>query len=108
MASGQSSVGQTGSGAGISRGPGAAPITWGEETPDLRAQMNWKAMAAPDSPEEAMQIMKITSIAPTTDAVAENVATADVMTKTSGEAVWKRRMKPEHRQAVRRFFKRKN
>lgn len=95
-----------GTGHGITRGPGSLPLTWGDETPDLREQMKWQSMAAPDSPEEAMEILRMTSMAPTTDGQqVEGVGTADVVTKTPGETVWKRRMKPEHRQAVKRFFK---
>jgi hypothetical protein len=105
---GISAAAQVGTGAGITRGPGSIPLTWGDETPDLRDQMNWQSMAAPSSPEEAMQIIRMTSTAPTIDAKAEGVGTADVVTGTPGETVWKRRMKPEHRQAVKRFFKPKD
>jgi len=95
-----------GTGTGITRGPGSVPLTWGNETPDLREQMQWNSMAAPESPEEAMEILRMTSMAPTTDSQqVEGVGTADVVTQTPGETVWKRRMKPEHRQAVKRFFK---
>lgn len=95
-----------GTGTGITRGPGSVPLTWGEETADLREQMQWKSMAAPDSPEEAMEIIRMTTMAPSTEGQqTEGVGTADVVTKTPGETVWKRRMKPEHRQAVKRFFK---
>jgi hypothetical protein len=95
-----------GTGSGITRGPGSVPLTWGNETPDLREQMQWNSMAAPDSPEEAMEILRMTSMAPTTNSQqVEGVGTADVTTHTPGETVWKRRMKPEHRQAVKRFFK---
>ncbi|NQU48225.1 MAG: hypothetical protein HQ519_06225 [Planctomycetes bacterium] len=105
---GTGTTAQAGSGTGITRGPGSVPLTWGDETPDLRDQMKWQSMAAPDSPEEAMQIIRMTSSAPTIDAKAEGVGAADVVTGTPGETVWKRRMNPDHRQAVKRFFKPKD
>ncbi len=95
-----------GTGSIITRGPGSLPMTWGGETPDLRDQMQWRSMAAPNSPEEAMEIIRMTTMAPTTEGQqSEGAGTADVATQTPGETVWKRRMKPEHRQAVKRFFK---
>ncbi|MBC8405571.1 MAG: hypothetical protein H8E15_10115 [Planctomycetes bacterium] len=105
---GSGTTAQAGTGAGITRGPGSVPLTWGDETPDLRDQMKWTSMAAPDSPEEAMEIIRMTSTAPTVDAKAEGVGAADVVTSTPGETVWKRRMNPDHRQAVKRFFKPKD
>jgi hypothetical protein len=80
------------------------PLTWGEETPEMRDQMQWQAMAAPNSPEEAMQILQMTSIAPNAQPRTEAIGPAGKAAITPGEAVWKRRMRPEHRQAVKRFF----
>lgn len=91
---------------GPGRGPGSAPLTWGEETAELRDQMSWEAMAAPNSPEEAMQLLQLSTMAPTTDAVTDVIGSTDVKVQTSGAAVWQRRMRPEHREAVKRFFER--
>lgn len=94
-----------GSGSGISRGPGTSPISWGAETPDLREQMHSEALPAPKSPEEAMQLLGFTNLAPEVNAQAEGQQGGGAV-NTSGQAVWKRRMSPEHRKAVQRFFER--
>jgi hypothetical protein len=90
---------------GITRGPGAAPLTWGAETPDLREQMTSEGLPAPDSPESAMQLLGFSQLAPEINAQAEGQSSGGAVGAT-GEAVWKRRMSPEHRKAVQRFFQR--
>jgi hypothetical protein len=94
-----------GSGAGVTRGPGSVPLTWGEETPDLREQMTSEGLPAPDSPESAMQLLGFSQLAPEVNATAEGQQSGGAVGAT-GEAVWKRRMSPEHRKAVQRFFQR--
>jgi hypothetical protein len=96
---------QPGTGAGIARGPGSMPITWGDETPDLREQMTSEGLPAPDSPESAMQLLGLSQLAPETRPTAEGQQAGGAVGAT-GEAVWKRRMSPEHRKAVQRFFQR--
>lgn len=96
---------QAGTGTGINRGPGATPLTWGEETPDLREQMTAEGLPAPENPEQAMQLLGFSQLAPETAAQAEGQQGGGAVGAT-GEAVWKRRMSPEHRKAVQRFFQR--
>jgi len=96
---------QAGTGTGINRGPGATPLSWGAETPDLREQMTAEGLPAPDNPEQAMQLLGFSQMAPEIAAQAEGQQGGGAVGAT-GEAVWKRRMSPEHRKAVQRFFQR--
>ncbi len=89
---------------GITRGPGSAPLSWGEESPDLSAQMEMEALAAPQSMEEAMQLLQLSSMAPNVAPEAESTQAAGAGPTVRGEATWKRRLRPSHRQVVRRFF----
>lgn len=95
-----------GSGGDISRGPGSVPMQWGDETPDLRAEMRAEALIAPSNPEEAMELLGLTQMAPTVDVQGEGQQTSGPGADTAGEAVWKRRLRPEHRKAVQRYFER--
>ena len=96
---------QAGTGSGISRGPGSVPLSWGEETPDLRDQMRAEGLPAPDSPEAAMQLLGFGQVAPEVQAETEGQRAGGAVGAT-GDAAWKRRMSPEQRKAVQRFFQR--
>jgi len=89
---------------GVSRGPGSTPLTWGDETPEFGDQMQVRKVDVPDSPEQAMELIGLTQLAPTVNGVAEGPQATGGSVQTSGEAVWKRRVRPEHRKAVQRFF----
>lgn len=53
-----------------------------------------------------MQLLRLSTMTPTTHAIQDQILGSDVQTTTKGEAVWRRRMRPEHREAVKRFFER--
>ncbi len=92
---------------GVSRGPGAAQLDWGAETPDLAAEMQARALPPPANYDEAMRLLQTAGVTPRADGIAEAVAEAAAGGAT-GQASWQRRTAPHHREAVRRFFARKD
>lgn len=99
---------QEGIGSGApSRGPGTTPLTWGAETPELAAAMEAQAMPPPTDLDAALRLLQVVGTAPRADGVAEGVGTAGAGGAT-GQAAWQRRTAPHHREAVRRFFERKD
>lgn len=91
---------------GVTRGPGAAPLTWGEESPDLGAEMAATALPAPASPEEATLLLGLAAAAPETAPQETLVPAAGAGPGTQGETTFGRRLHPRHRHAVREFFDR--
>ncbi len=95
--------GMPGSG-GISRGPGDADLTWGEERADRDALFSPEILPPGQklALEQSMVIGEVLVDAET-DASAE--AAGLVGTETSqGGATWRRRLAPSHRDAVSTFF----
>jgi len=68
--------------------------------------MVMKALPAPGSVEEAMQLMQLSNMAPNIAPEAGSTVTGNPVTAPGDEAVWQRRIHPKHRQAVRQFFQR--
>ena len=68
--------------------------------------MSMKALPAPGSVEEAMQLMQLSNMAPEVAPEAGSAVTGIPETAPRDEAVWQRRIHPKHRQAVRQFFQR--
>ena len=66
--------------------------------------MRMEALAAPENMEEAMELLQLSRMAPTVDPNAENTQAAAAGPAVHGEATWKRRLRPSHREVVRRFF----
>jgi hypothetical protein len=89
---------------GVSRGPGALPLTWGDETPELAEELEVVALPAPRSLDEAMAVIATARSAPDAQPLAEGVQAGASGTTTSGDATYHRRLKPAHRAVVRDFF----
>ena len=91
-------------GAGLSRGPGAAELTFGDETglhdEDFEAE-SLGGLPVPDATNS--ELVGVELVAPEVDAQGESAGATDVGA-SAGSATWKRRLSPSQRAAVRRFF----
>ena len=93
---------------GINRGPGTAPVTWGEATPELLDEMTSASLAPPRNVEEATQLLSTVSTAPNAAPLTEGVQAGAAAAGVTGEAVHQRRLHPRHRKAVAGFFDRED
>lgn len=90
----------------MTRGPGSAPLTWGEQTPELLSEMQTKSLPPPRNFDEAMQLLGTARTAPTSAPIAEGVRDGATGAGVTGEAIHRRRLHPRHREAVAGFFER--
>ena len=89
---------------GVNRGPGAAPMFWGDEEPSRADE--FAVQALPDARfRESEWSMKVgvTTGAPRVSPVSEPGAGTGVEAQ-AGSGSWRRRVAPRHRAAVKRFF----
>ena len=89
---------------GVNRGPGAAELTWGEETPGRTDLFEAKSLpAARHADPERTAVFSVGATAPNVNPVAEGAGSQDVEGST-GRSAWRRRLSPSHRRAVKTFF----
>ena len=88
----------------MSRGRGDAEMTWGDETEGDTSKFDVEVLP-PAAVEdiEASGILGVGRGAPEVNPSAEGAGSATVEGSV-GNAAWKRRLSPSHRQAVRTFF----
>lgn len=91
---------------GVSRGPGSAPLTWGQESDGDTSRFEPRALpqAGYRDPENSA-VAGVGAAAPDVDPVREASGAVDVGPGARA-AAWKRRLAPHHRDAVRTFFSR--
>jgi len=88
---------------GVSRGPGHAPLDFNGETAENAERFAEHALPPGALDLERSQLLGVGAGAPQESPSAE--ASSKVSTQLSaGEASWKRRLAPQHREAVRTFF----
>ncbi len=89
---------------GVGRGPGSAPLTFGEEQPELRDRFKVGALPKGSLPDfENSGLVGLSATAPTVEVLEQaggNGAFGTEGTQTS----FTRRVAPRHRDAVRDFF----
>lgn len=89
---------------GVSRGRGDAEMTWGEETPGETDPFESKTL--PDAryaDPEHTGIVGIGAAAPPVDPQAEAPGSGAIEA-SGGQSAWRRRLAPQHRDAVRTWF----
>lgn len=89
---------------GISRGRADAEMTWGEETEDA-AEFEPDALPPGQIPDvDSSVLLGVSSTSPTAQPQSESATGGPAGQASAGEAAWKRRLSPSHRDAVKRFF----
>jgi hypothetical protein len=89
---------------GVSRGRGDAEMTWGEETQGDRDAFESKTLPdATYADAEHSELVGIGAAAPTVDPHAEAPGTGAIES-SGGQSAWRRRLAPQHREAVRSWF----
>lgn len=97
------SVSAGGGQGGVSRGPGHAALDFKGETPESAARFAEQALPPGGLDLARSQLLGVGAGAPQENPSAE--ASSQTSTQLSaGEASWKRRLAPQHREAVRSFF----
>ncbi|MEZ5976954.1 MAG: hypothetical protein R3F34_01885 [Planctomycetota bacterium] len=87
-----------------SRGPGAAPLTYGREAPDRADAFAPKRLTPAGLRDlEHSQVVGVGSTAPEVDAQGEG-ATSNEFGREGTQSGERRRLAPKHRRAVERFF----
>lgn len=89
---------------GVSRGPGTAPITYGDEQPELRDRFRSGVLppgALPDFDNSGLAGLSAT--APTVE-VLDQAAGVGTFGTEGTQTSFTRRVAPRHREAVREFF----
>lgn len=89
---------------GVSRGPGSAPLTFGEEQPELRDRFKAGALPKGSLPDfENSGLAGLSATAPTVEVLEQAGGNAAFGTEGS-QTSFTRRVAPRHREAVREFF----
>lgn len=90
---------------GVSRGPGAADLTWGNESDEhgIRFKQTVLPPGFLEDPKDEVIGVRLTAPKVEPAGSAERAAARDV-DPTTGRETWDRRLRPRHQQAVKQFF----
>jgi len=89
---------------GVDRGPGTAPLLWGEETEGDASRFEARSLedARYADPAHAA-LLEVGASDPEVAPEAESAGLVEVEGSSGGPS-WRRRLSPHHRRAVREFF----
>lgn len=87
----------------VSRGPGPAPMLWGEESDEQGVRFETKVLPPDLTGLESSLLFGVGEASPEGDGKGESSGLQE-LPSSAGTSVGRRRLSPRHRRAVREFF----
>ncbi len=90
---------------GVNRGRGDAPLTWGDESDETNTKFKEVVLPPGFLEDPKGEILGVTKTAPNEEPAESAPRSARrQVNPASGQETWKRKLRPRHRNVVRKYF----